>query len=61
MDLLDEKVKGGVYWPAGASPHVLGRMKVVPLRQRCTLSCYVTLKYFSKGVKKGNGLPGSWG
>ncbi len=40
VDLLNQVVKGSVYGPAGAGPHVLGREKVVLLSQGQILPCY---------------------
>jgi hypothetical protein len=59
MDLLNQEVEGGVYGPAGESPHVLGREEAVLFRQGQYPSCYNTLQHLTKRVKEGYGLPGS--
>jgi hypothetical protein len=56
---LNQEVEGGIYGPAGASPHVLGTEEAVLLRQGRYPSCYNTLHNLPKRVKEGNGSPGS--
>jgi hypothetical protein len=56
---LDQEVEGGVYGPARASPHVLGREEAELLRQGQYLSCYNTLQHLPKLVKEGNRSPSS--
>jgi hypothetical protein len=44
-DLLFHEIKSGVYGPARAGPHVLGREKAVLLRQGQYLLCYDTFEH----------------
>ncbi len=59
MDLLNQEVEGGVYGPAGASPHVLSREEAVLLRRGRNPSCYDAFQHLPKRIKEGNGSPGS--